>query len=392
MTEAIHPAPIAIAAEALDDLQMRLARTRWPEAAPVPGWSQGVPLDCLRALCDHWQRRYDWRRCEAMLNRWHPHRTTIDGLGIHFFHICSPEPYALPVIMTHGWPGSVIEFHKVVGPLTDPRAHGGDPADALHLVLPSLPGYGFSDKPSVPGWDLARIAAAWAELMHRLGYGARWAAQGGDWGAQVTSTLASQSPPGCIGIHLNGHAWTPTDDEKAGADEYERHLLRRMAYFQSDLSGYMKQQQTRPQTIGAGLADSPVAQAAWIYEKYNDWTNNEGGPETLFSMDEMLDNIMLYWLPNAGASSARLYWEVAHAPPEAAPVSLPVAFSRSPADIGGPSRRWAQRRFTRLVRWNEVARGGHFAAFEQPQTFVDELRAGLAEIIRASTSTAAPDL
>jgi len=262
MTDAIHPAPIAVAAEALDDLRARLAQTRWPEPSPSPGWSQGVPLDRLRALCNYWQHRYDWRRCEAMLNGWHPHRTVIDGLGIHFFHIRSPEPHAMPVIMTHGWPGSVIEFHKVVGPLTNPGAHGGDPADALHLVLPSLPGHGFSDKPSVPGWNLARIAAAWAELMRRLGYDARWAAQGGDWGAQVTSTLGSQSPPGCIGIHLNGHAWTSTDEEKGAADEYERHLLRRMAHFESDLSGYMKQQQTRPQTIGVCLADSPAAQAA----------------------------------------------------------------------------------------------------------------------------------
>ncbi len=385
MSNLVHPAPLAVPNRELDELRARLAATRWPEREPVSDGSQGAPLHGVQALCAYWRERYDWRRCEAMLNGWNPQRTVIDGLGIHFFQVRSPEPRALPVVMTHGWPGSVIEFHKVVGPLTDPRAHGGDPADALHLVLPSLPGYGFSGKPAETGWGIARIADAWSTLMHRLGYRERWGAQGGDWGAQVTSTLASRAPAGCIGIHLNGHAWQPTAAERLDADAHEQMLLDRMDRFERELSGYMKEQGTRPQTAGYGLADSPASQAAWIYEKYCDWTDHEGGPETLLSADEMLDNIMLYWLPNAGASSARLYWEAGRGEPQTALVELPVAFSQSPRDIGGPSRRWAERRFRRIVRWREVARGGHFAAFEQPAIFIDEVRAGFRAISEAAS-------
>ena len=384
MTDEVAPAPITIPERQLDDLRARLALTRWPEAETVKDWSQGTPLARVQALSAYWRDHYDWHRCEAMLNAWNPHRTVLDGLGIHFFHVRSPEPNALPLLMTHGWPGSVVEFHKVVGPLTDPVRHGGDPADAVHLVMPSLPGFGFSEKPTAPGWGLPRIALAWAELMRRLGYGDRWAAQGGDWGAQVTSTLASQEPAGLIGVHLNGHAWRPTDEERRDADAGERRLLERMAYFEAELSGYMKLQGTRPQTIGTALADSPVAQAAWIYEKNNDWTDNKGGPEGLFGYDEVLDNIMLYWLPDAAASSARLYWEVAHAPTETAPISLPLAFTRFPEDIGGPSRRWAERRFRNIVSWREAAKGGHFGAWEQPARFVEELRSGLRAVRNAA--------
>jgi pimeloyl-ACP methyl ester carboxylesterase len=387
MDDSITPAPLFVPGRDLEDLRNRLAHTRWPERQPVDDFSQGAPLSKVQALCAHWRDHYDWRRCETMLNSWNPHRTVIDGLGIHFFHVRSPEPDALPVIMTHGWPGSVVEFHRVIGPLTDPRAHGGDPADALHLVLPSLPGHGFSDKPFTTGWNLDRTADAWIELMRRIGYQNRWAAQGGDWGAQVTSTLASRNPNGCIGIHLNGHAWRPTETEKADTDDHERMLLERMATFETTLSGYMKEQSTRPQTVGYGLADSPAGQAAWIYEKYHDWTDNHGGPETLLTFDEMLDNIMLYWIPNTAASAARLYWEVASADPEAAPVEIPVAFTRFPRDIGGPSRRWAQQRFHQIVSWREANRGGHFAAFEQPSSFIDELRTGLRAIAAASAST-----
>ena len=376
MSGLLRAAPIAIPDRALDDLHARLAATRWPEREPVGDGSQGARLAGVQALCAYWRERYDWRRCESMLNGWNPLRTEIDGLGIHLFHIRSPEPGALPVVMTHGWPGSVVEFPKVVGPLTAPRAPGGAPGAARPRGRAALAGYGFSGKPAETGWSLARIAGAWSELMHRLGYRDRWAAQGGDWGAQVTSTLASRAPAGCIGIHLNGHAWQPTDAEKADADPYEQMLLARMIRFERELSGYMKEQGTRPQTVGYGLGDSPAGQAAWIYEKYCDWADHESGPETLFSMDEMLDNIMLYWITNTAASSARLYWKVARAGTHVAPVELPVAFSQSPRDIGGPSRRWAGRRFKRIVHWREVAHGGHFAAFEQPAIFVDEVRAG----------------
>lgn len=384
MHEQIEPAPIAVANSELDDLRRRLAATRWPEHEPVSDGSQGAPLVRVQALCRYWANDYDWRRCEAMVNSWNPRSTQIDGLRIHFFDIRSPEPDALPVIMTHGWPGSVVEFHKVIGPLTNPRAFGGDPADAVHLVLPSLPGYGWSAKPTGTGWNLARVGRAWAVLMERIGFGDRWAAQGGDWGAQVTSALAAQEPKGCIGVHLNGHAWRPSDAERASADEGERGLIKRIDLFLREMNGYLKEQSTRPQTIGYALADSPVGQAAWIYEKYCEWTDHEGTPENLIGLDEMLDNIMFYWLPNSGASSARLYWEVEHSEPELGAIELPVAFSQSPRDIGGPSRRWATRRFRNIVHWNLVARGGHFAAFEQPEVFIGEVRAGFRSI-RAAT-------
>ena len=376
----VETAPVAIPDRALEDLRDRLARTRWPEPEPVHDWTQGAPLAKVQALCAYWRDRYDWRRCEAMLNGWNPQRTIIDGLGVHFFHVPSPEPGALPVVMTHGWPGSVIEFHKVIGPLTDPRTHGGDPADALHLVLPALPGHGFSDKPAETGWDLLKIADAWSELMRRLGYDGGWAAQGGDWGAQVTAAIGSREPAGCIGIHLNGHAWKPSAAELASPDEHERRLIERLQRYENELSGYNKQQSTRPQTIGYALADSPAGQAAWIYEKYRDWTDNDGEPESLLSMDEMLDNIMLYWLTNTGASSARRYWENMRDRSHDLPVSLPTAFSRFPKDIGGPSQRWAKRRFKQIVRWHEARKGGHLAAFEQPALFVEEVRHGLRAI------------
>ncbi len=374
---AIEPAPIAIAEAVLEDLRQRLALARWPEAAPVADWSQGVPLAKLQALCGYWGDGYDWRRCEAMLNGWQPARTVIDGVAVHFFHIRSPEPGALPVVMTHGWPGSVVEFHKVVAALTDPRAHGGDPADAVHLVLPSLPGFGFSGKPGETGWGLLRIADAWAELMRRLGYGARWAAQGGDWGEQVTEAIGSRQPAGCVGIHLNTLVMSKTFIEPQGDSAEERRMAARLARYDEELSGYNKEQSTRPQTIGYALADSPVGQAAWIYEKFHDWTDNGGAPEDVLTMDEMLDNIMVYWLNNAGASAARRYWENMRDTSHELPVAVPTAVSLFPKDIEGAARVWAERRFSRIVRWHEVAQGGHFAAFERPAVFVEEVRAGL---------------
>ncbi len=377
---ASQPSPSSIPQADLDDLRNRLSRTRWPDAQPVDDWSQGAPLHKVQKLTGYWCDRYDWRRCESMLNSWNPSHTTIDGVDVHFFHLRSPEPDALPLIITHGWPGSIIEFHKVVAALTNPVAFGGSAADAFHLVLPCLPGYGFSGKPQESGWSLGRIASAWIELMDRLGYGNRWAAQGGDWGAQVTAAVGSAHPKGCIGIHLNGLAWKPTLAEIETADEQERALLKRGHYYEENLSGYNKEQSTRPQTLGYALADSPAGQAAWIYEKLHDWTDNDGSPEDLFTFDEMLDNIMLYWLPNAGASSARRYWENARNAPDYGPVDMPLAFSAFPRDIGGLSRRWAERRFKNIVRWTEVAKGGHFAAFEQPELFVNKVRAGFQTI------------
>ena len=372
MSDAIAPFHLAIPQADLDDLRARLARTRWPEQETVGDWSQGAPLARVQALCAYWRDGYDWRRCEAMLNAWGQHRTDLDGLGIHFLHIRSPEPDALPMLMTHGWPGSVMEFHKVIGPLTDPAAHGRDRRDAFHLVLPSLPGYGFSDKPSAPGWGVDRIARAWVRLMERLGY-RDWVAQGGDWGAVVTSAIAALKPPGCRAAHLNmltlpsqpGDEADPAPDVKAALDAVKR--------FGSVESAYARQQATRPQTLGYGLADSPAGQAAWIYEKLHAWTDDGGAPEQLFTMDEMLDNIMLYWLPNAATSSARLYWESLKDATMARATDLPIGFSIFPRDTTRSPRAWADRYFSRIIHWNEPERGGHFAAFEQPGIFVQEV-------------------
>lgn len=377
----VRPAPIAIPDSALEDLKRRLDGTRWPEAETVPGWQQGVPLAAARELCRYWREHYDWRRCEAMLNRWNPCVTTIDGLDIHCFDIRSPEAGALPVVMSHGWPGSILEFHKVVGPLTDPARHGGDPADAMHLVLPSLPGYGFSGRPDAGGWTVTRIATAWAELMRRLGHGADWAAQGGDWGAAISSTIAAQAPAGCIGAHLNFMRVAPSDAEIANADEEERSVLARSKHYDQELAGYKTEQNTRPQTLGYALADSAAGQAAWIYEKFHDWTDHAGMPESVLGRDEMLDIVSSYWLTNTAASSVRLYWETHHARDGwTAEVALPTAFSLFPKDIVGTSQRWAAKRFHHIVHWGKPARGGHFAALEQPEIFVEEVRAGMRKI------------
>lgn len=368
----ITPFRLAVPQSDLDDLNMRLANARLPEPATSEGWEQGVPADQLSGLIDHWKRAYDWRRCEAMLNDLGQFQTEIDGLKFHFLHVRSPHDGAMPLIMTHGWPGSVIEFHKVIGPLVDPTAHGGRASDAFHLVMPSLPGYGFSEKPKEQGWGIERIAKAWAELMRRLGY-KHYVAQGGDWGAGVTGQMGAQRTDGLIGIHLNmlvvlpnDLSTSPTPDEQAALATYQ--------HYDQVESGYARQQATRPQTLGYGLADSPVGQAAWIYEKLHNWSDCNGDPQTIFTLDEMLDNIMLYWLPNTGASSGRLYRE-SLANFVATRVELPVGASLFPKEIIGAPRSWADRVFPNIVHWNKLDRGGHFAAFEQPTLFVDELRA-----------------
>jgi len=373
-TDAVADAPIAVPDAALENLRRRLAATRWPDRETVDDWSQGAPLDRVRALCDHWLHRYDWRRCEAMLNDWHPQATTIDGLEVSFFHVRSADPGALPLLMTHGWPGSVVEFNRVVGPLTDPAAHGGDAADAFHLVLPNLPGYGLSAKPTEPGWTVDRIASAWAALMPRLGYD-RWVAQGGDWGATVTGRIAAAAAPGCVAVHLNtvNVASDPADadDDSPGA---RRARAAGKAYAAHEI-GYAKQQATRPQTLAYALADSPVGQAAWIYEKLKGWMNSAQEPEAVFGFDAMLDNITLYWLGNAGGSSARLYWESLDQASLTKPITIPVAVSLFPHDVTYAPRHWAERLMRDIVSWNEVEAGGHLAAFEQPEIFTREVRA-----------------
>ncbi|WP_323145021.1 epoxide hydrolase family protein [Massilia phyllosphaerae] len=378
MSDAVHPFHLSIPQAELDDLRMRLAHTRWPDAETVGDTSQGPQLAKLQALAARWQDGYDWRRCERLLNDAGQYRTEIDGLDIHFLHVRSPEPGAIPLLLTHGWPGSVLEFRKVIGPLTDPVAHGGDARDAFHVVIPSLPGFGFSGKPTATGWHIGRIAAAWTTLMTRLGY-PRWAAQGGDWGAAVTATLGYMAPPALIGIHLNMVMFHPTDEERAAASPEEQAMLDAARRYDDAFSGYFKVQATRPQSVGFALADSPVGLAAWIYALFQDVSDSGADAESVFELDDLIDDIMLYWLSNAGASSARLYWEAMRAMREggmpSAPMQTPAAISMFPGEQLRLSKRWAERRFARLVHFNELDKGGHFAAMEQPAAFTDEVRA-----------------
>jgi pimeloyl-ACP methyl ester carboxylesterase len=371
MSAQIHPYRLEIEEVELSDLRARLARTRWPDREPVDDWSQGAPLENVQALVAHWRDAYDWRGCEAALNAHNPHITEIDGVDIFFLHVRSKYENALPLILTHGWPGSVVEFLKVIGPLTDPEAHGGDAKDAFHLILPSLPGYGFSGKPREPGWGAGRIGKAWATLMQRLGY-TRYVAQGGDWGAAVTTAMGVQRPTGLAAIHVNMPLVIPKDTPNP--TPAETRALAQLAQYSKWENAYAIQNMTRPQTLGYALADSPVGQAAWIYEKFHAWTDHSGAPETIFSHDELLDNIMLYWLTNSAASSARLYWESFRAGFRAVELDIPAGASVFPKDIYTAPRAWAERCWRRLIYWNELERGGHFAAFEQPALFVDEVR------------------
>ncbi|CAG1006206.1 epoxide hydrolase [Myxococcaceae bacterium] len=370
---AIVPFRIRIPTDDLDDLRRRLRTTRWPDRETVDDWSQGIPLAYVKEVCAYWADGYDWRAREARINAFPQFRTAVEGLGIHFLHVRSPHPDALPLVVTHGWPGSIVEFLEVIGPLANPTAHGGDARDAFHVVCPAIPGYGFSDKPRESGWDVRRIAAAWSVLMARLGY-ARYVAQGGDWGALITTCIGIQDPEHCAGIHLNMPIVPPDPATLANLTAEEQSALAAMKHYQDWDSGYSKQQSTRPQTIGYGLVDSPAAQAAWILEKFWSWTDCDGHPENVLSRDALLDNVMFYWLPAAGASSARLYWESFTKPPMD-PVRVPVSCSIFPKEIFRSSRRWAEKRFEKLVYWNELAKGGHFAAFERPADFVAEVRA-----------------
>ncbi|MGE6321260.1 epoxide hydrolase family protein [Pseudomonas oryzihabitans] len=377
MTALIQPFSIDVPQAQLDDLAIRLRLTRWPDRETVSDGSQGPQLARLQALVERWRGEYDWRAAEALLNGWGSSRTEIDGLGIHFLHVRSAEPAATPLLLTHGWPGSVLEFREVIGPLTDPVAHGGAPADAFHLVIPALPGFGFSDQPSEPGWGVGRTALAWVELMRRLGYGDHWLAQGGDWGAAVTTALAHMRPAGLAGVHLNMVMFQPTAQEVAEATPAEQQMLADAARYERQYSGYMKVQTTRPQSVAFALADSPVGLAAWIYALFQDVSDSAGEPERVLALDHLLDDIMLYWLPNAGASSARFYWEarreMANGMPSA-PLPLPAGVSMFPGEQLRLSRRWAARRFADLRFFGEAEHGGHFAAMENPHQFVADLR------------------
>jgi epoxide hydrolase len=371
---------IAIPDAELHDLQERLRNTRWPDQETVGDWSQGVPLAYLRELCGYWAGGYDWRPTEQRLNLLGQFRTGIDGLGIHFLHVRSPHRDALPLVITHGWPGSIVEFLKVIGPLTDPPAHGGDAADAFHVVCPSLPGYGFSDKPGTPGWGIERIASAWTRLMRRLGY-RRYGAQGGDWGTSISAAVGQRDPDHVVGIHLTPPLAPPDPATFDALTDAERAALATLEDAKRWESGYSTEQATRPQTIGYQLVDSPVGLAAWIIEKFQSWTDCDGDPLNVLTRDELLDNLMLYWLPRTGASAARLYWESIRQVNEwisgttTDTITVPTGCTIFPHELQRPSRRWAERRFTDVRYWNEVDRGGHFAAFEQPELFVREVRA-----------------
>ena len=380
--DAITPYPIRVPDADLADLADRLVRTRWPDAGPVTDGSQGPTLPAVRRLVERWRDGYDWRAAEALLNDWNSSRTVLDGLGIHFLHVRSPEPDAVPLLLAHGWPGSVLEFRDVIGPLTDPAAHGGDPRNAFHLVIPSMPGFGFSDQPVERGWNVGRVAGAWTELMRRLGYGERWFAQGGDWGAGVVTALAHMRAPGLAGIHLNMVMFQPTEEEVANATPEEKDMLARTQHYMEEQSGYMTLQNTRPQSVGFALADSPLGLAAWIYALFQDVTDSGGEPERIIPLDHIIDDIMLYWLPNAGASSARFYWENARAtggmPTD--PMPLPAGVSMFPGEAVRLSRRWAERRFADLRYYNQPESGGHFAAMENPDALAADVRATFASL------------
>lgn len=376
MSHEIRPFRIAVSDALLDDLRSRLRATRWPEAEAVADWSQGVPLAWMRDICTYWAERYDWRAREAALNRLAQFTTTIDGLDIHFVHVCSPHPRAMPLVITHGWPGSIVEFQKVIEPLVDPVAHGGDASDAFDIVCPTMPGFGFSGKPTATGWDVERIAGAWAQLMARLGY-PRYGAQGGDWGSAVTTALGAQDTAHCAGIHITlAMASRPLPPEGAEPTPDEARALRGIAHYQEWDSGYSMQQSTRPQTVGYALTDSPAGQAAWILEKFWAWTDCNGHPENILHRDELLDNVMLYWVTASAASSARLYWETFGGKKRKRPkVTIPTGVAVYPKEIVPPVRRWMASAHTDIRHWVEMPRGGHFAAFEQPQLFVDDVRA-----------------
>ncbi len=375
MTE-IQPFTVEASKAEIDNLRNRLSGTRWPDSETPDDWSQGVPIAYAKEFCEYWAKEYDWsERCD-LLNSFAQFITRIDGLDIHFIHVPSPVATARPIVLTHGWPGSVVEFLKVIGPLTDPVPHGGDAADAFHVVCPSLPGYGYSGKPAETGYGVGKIAAMWDQLMLAVGYDGYFA-QGGDWGAAVTTAIGMQNLGHCKGIHLNMPSAGPTKDARENPTDEDKLALERSQAYQDWDSGYSKQQSTRPQTLGYGLADSPAGQAMWILEKFWRWTDCQGHPENVLSRNELIDNIMLYWLTNSGASSARLYWESFNRTAGGGgnnSVTVPTGCSIFPQEIVPTPRSWAELRYPNIVYWNKLEKGGHFAAFEQPELFVAELR------------------
>lgn len=367
----IKPFTVEISEHASTDLKTRLGMTRWAEKETPDDWSQGIPLDYTREVVTYWRDEYDMQRLADRLNVYDNFLTEIDGVNIHFLHVKSSQADARPLILTHGWPGSVVEFLKVIGPLTEPQEHGLG-GQAYHLVIPSLPGFGFSGKPTSTGWGIEKIATVWGQLMDRLGY-PRYLAQGGDWGAIVTAAIGIHDAEHCAGIHVN-MVVAPPDPAADDLTEQEQSALLGLKHYQDWDSGYSKQQSTRPQTLGYALVDSPAGQAAWILEKFWAWTDCQGHPENVLSRDELLDNVMVYWLNAAGASSARLYWESFGSGLSGNQVTVPMGGTIFPKEIFRTSRRFAENVYTDIVYWSEMKTGGHFAAFEQPETFVNEVR------------------
>jgi epoxide hydrolase len=353
----------------IDDLKTRLAMTRLPGAETVNDWEQGIPLGYVRELLNYWQSDYDWNRCTDLLNPYPQFLAEIDGLPIHFLHVKSPRADAKPLIMTHGWPGSVLEFLDVIEPLTNPD-HPSQPA--FHLVIPSLPGYAFSGKPTQTGWSTDKTADAWDRLMKALGYD-RYFAQGGDWGAVVTTAIGAQNKGACAAIHVNMPVAQPSAEVMANPTPFEAESLARLGWYRAKDNGYAVIQATRPQTLGYGLTDSPVGQMAWIVEKFGGWSDCNGHPGNIFTKDQLLDTVMLYWMTASAASSARLYWQ-SFLNQNMDAISVPTGCSLFPKELFRPSRRWAETRFKNITYWNELDKGGHFAAMEQPALFVAELR------------------
>ena len=374
MSDVVQPFSLDIPDTDLEDLRSRLSNMRLPEKETVDDWSQGIPQNYVREIGEYWKSNYNWREREAMFNRFPQYTTELDGLDIHFMHIESKVKSARPLVLTHGWPGSIVEFMQVIEPLTNPTDHGGSDKDAFHLVIPSLPGFGFSGKPQMTGWGVSKVAKEWVELMKRLGYD-KFFAQGGDWGAGVSTELAADHSDSCVGMHTNMATVGPDRDTLDNPLPIEEEAMRGSQFYQEWDSGYSKQQSTRPQTLGYGLVDSPIGQAAWVLEKFYQWTDCDGHPENAISRDRLLDNVMFYWLPGCGASSGRIYWESFGRGGSRNPVEVPSGVSVFPKEIFKVSERWAKRRYKDLRYYNQLDKGGHFAAFEQPELFVAELRA-----------------
>jgi pimeloyl-ACP methyl ester carboxylesterase len=376
VTQPIQPFEIHVDEAVLEDLHARLRNTRWPAALDDPDWAYGIEQAYLRDLARYWLEQYDWRKHEARLNAWPQYRTEIDGQTIHFYHVRSKVSDAVPLILTHGWPGSVVEFIDLIGPLTDPAAHGGDPNDAFHVVVPSLPGYGFSQPNDAKGWEPKRTARAWAELMARLGY-RRYGAQGGDWGWFVSQWLARVDPKHCFAIHVNLlFAMPPAPDAVEKLDASDRAKWERFQAYSNAESGYVGIQSTKPETLGLGLADSPVAQLGWIAEKFRTWTDCDGVIENAVSRDDLLTNVTLYWVTNTGASSARYYYEAMRSGavfPQPR-LETPVGHAYFPKEVLPAPRPWCEAAFN-VVHWTDMPRGGHFAALEQPGLLLDDVRA-----------------